>query len=118
MAQRKVSETVEEPSPDIQLCPIVEAIKEIGGEWKLIVIRYLWEKPMGFNELLKSVNGLNSKTLSSALKYLEIHGVISRIVENTRPFRVRYSLTEKGRALEEPLKGLQKWGEEWVIHHA
>ena len=116
MTTSKVTETVEELSPGIQHCPIVAAIQQIGGEWKLIVIRYLWQRPMGFNELLKAVEGLNSKTLSSTLKYLESHGIIARVVENTRPFRVRYSLTEKGRALEEPLRDLQKWGEDWIIN--
>ena len=70
----------------------------------------------GFNEMLKTVEGLNSKTLSSTLKYLESHGIIARVVESTRPFRVIYSLTENGGALEGPLKDLQKWGENWIIN--
>lgn len=95
-------------------CPIVNAIRELGGEWKLIVIRYLSDGPMGFNELLKSVSGLNSKTLSSTLKYLEEREIISREVLNTRPFRVKYALTQKGISLKEALADLKKWGEEWV----
>lgn len=115
MAYRKSADMVEEVSPRQESCPIVEAIKEIGGEWRLIVIRYLNDGPMGFNDLLKSIEGLNSKTLSATLKYLETHDIVARTVESTRPFRVRYSLTEKGRSLKYSLEDLKKWGKEWII---
>ncbi len=70
---------------------------------------------MGFNDLLKNIEGLNSKTLSATLKYLEAHDIVARNVESTRPFRVRYSLTEKGRSLKYSLEDLKKWGKEWII---
>lgn len=95
-------------------CPIVNAIREIGGEWRLIIIRYLAEGPQGFNELMKNIPEVNSKTLASTLKYLEQHSIINREVESTRPFRVKYSLSEKGISLKEALADLKKWGEEWV----
>ncbi|MCL5990293.1 MAG: helix-turn-helix transcriptional regulator [Candidatus Thermoplasmatota archaeon] len=97
------------------ICPIVEAIKEIGSEWKLIVIRYLDDGPSGFNDLLRSANGINSKTLSSTLKSLEESGIIERHVQSTRPFRVRYQLTSKGKALNKALMDLKEWGQEWVV---
>ncbi len=114
MVESKVTE--EKSGSDIiaEACPIVNAIREIGGEWKLIVIRYLSEGPQGFNELMKNIPDVNSKTLTSTLKYLEEHGIINREVESTRPFRVKYSLTAKGDALEGALADLKKWGEEWV----
>ena len=95
-------------------CPIVNAIREIGGEWKLIIIRYLSEGPQGFNELMKNIPDVNSKTLASTLRYLEQHEIINRDVESTRPFRVKYSLTSKGDALESALLYLKEWGEKWV----
>jgi|ACXJ01.1.fsa_nt_gi DNA-binding HxlR family transcriptional regulator len=118
MAYSKSDEIVEITSPKKDSCPIVEAIKEIGGEWRLIVIRYLNDGPMGFNDLLKSIEGLNSKTLSSTLKYLEAHGIVTREVESTRPFRVRYDLTEKGKSLKYSLEDLKRWGQQWVMKKA
>ncbi len=114
MVESKV--TIGKSAPEIiaEACPIVNAIREIGGEWKLIVIRYLSEGPQGFNELMKNIPDVNSKTLASTLKYLEEHGIINRDVESTRPFRVKYSLTPKGESLEDALSDLKKWGEEWV----
>lgn len=105
----KSSENVLEES-----CPIVNAIREIGGEWKLIIIRYLSEGPQGFNELMRNIPDVNSKTLATTLKYLEEHDIINREVESTRPFRVKYSLTVKGESLDSALHNLKEWGEKWV----
>jgi DNA-binding HxlR family transcriptional regulator len=111
-SRAKVEEKVEDPIEET--CPIVNAIREIGGEWKLIVIRYLADGPMGFNELMKTIPDVNSKTLASTLKYLEEREIINREVESTRPFRVKYSLTEKGISLGGALSDLRKWGEQWI----
>lgn len=100
------------------LCPIVQAIREIGSEWKLIVIRYLDDGPSGFNDLLRKAEGINSKTLSSTLKSLEETGIIVREIESTRPFRVKYSLSPKGRALNKALMDLKEWGQEWLMQIA
>ncbi|BBD73796.1 transcriptional regulator [Sulfodiicoccus acidiphilus] len=94
------------------VCPIVRAIRTLGSEPKLLVVRYLLDEPMGFNQLLR-VTRLSSKTLSSVLKSLEEEGIVKREVVNTRPFAVRYSLTEKGADLNTILRELGKWLEKW-----
>ncbi len=99
---------------NIPECPIVDAIKNIGGEWNFIIIRYLNEKAMGFNELLKSVQGLNSKTLSRVLKNLQSAEIVDRTIVNTQPFLVQYSLTEKGRSLDPVFEALREWGTRWT----
>ncbi|MCL4330074.1 MAG: helix-turn-helix transcriptional regulator [Candidatus Thermoplasmatota archaeon] len=112
---RKAGEILEVDIARKGKCPIVESIKEIGGEWRMIVVRYLSEGPMGFNEILRRANGINSKTLSSTLKYLESRDIIIREIESTRPFRVKYSLTRKGTSLGTALHDLQDWGNEWLM---
>lgn len=102
----------------VESCPIVESIKALGSEWNLIVIRYLLDKPMGFNEILRTIRGMNSKTLSRVLKTLQKIAVVDRKVLSTQPFSVEYSLTEKGRALEDVLRALQTWGEQWLLAEA
>lgn len=99
---------------NIPECPIVNAIKNIGGEWNFIIIRYLDEKPMGFNEILKSVRGLNSKTLSRVLKNLQSAEIVERTIISTQPFQVQYSLTEKGRSLDPVFEALRQWGSKWA----
>lgn len=114
MVVSKVTEVITHESPIEETCPIVNAIREIGGEWKLIVIRYLADGPQGFNDLMKTIPDVNSKTLAATLKYLEEKSIISRVVESIRPFRVKYSLTEKGTSLGGALSDLKKWGEQWI----
>lgn len=98
-----------------EFCPIVEAIREMGGEWNMIVVRYLMDKPMGFNEMLRNARGMNSKTLSRVLKNLQEKGIVDRKVLSTQPFSVEYSLTEKGSALTPIMEDLRKWGENWIM---
>jgi DNA-binding HxlR family transcriptional regulator len=98
-------------SPD---CPIVKSIRLIGGEWNLIIIRHLSDESKGFNELLKNAVNISPRTLSRTLKYLEEQEFVSREVVSTRPFRVKYNLTEKGKALKFALNDLREWGEKWA----
>ncbi len=78
MVESKPAEELTHESPIAETCPIVNAIREIGGEWKLIVIRYLAEGKQGFNELMKTIPDVNSKTLAATLKYLEEKNIINR----------------------------------------
>jgi DNA-binding HxlR family transcriptional regulator len=97
------------------ICPIVETIKIIGTESRLIVLRYLFDGPKGFNQLLR-LTGLSSKTLSSTLKFMEESGIVERKVVATRPFKVEYTLTQKGKDLESLFKQMGQWGEKWVLN--
>ncbi len=99
---------------ELDKCPIVSAIREIGSEWNFILIRYLMTRSMGFNELLREAKGISSKTLSNNLKTLASRGIVKRDVVATQPFNVSYSLTEKGLALKEVLDLLGKWGNRWT----
>jgi len=92
---------------------MVMAIKSVGNEAKLLIIRHLMEGRMGFNEL-KRHSGMNSKTLSSALKSLERDGMVNREVVSTRPFKVLYSLTEKGMELKPALESFGEWASKWL----
>lgn len=99
---------------ELDKCPIVYAIREIGGEWNFIIIRYLMTKSMGFNELLREARGISSKTLSNNLKALVGKGIVKREVVSTQPFNVSYSLTEKGRSLKDVIDLLGQWGNRWA----
>ena len=108
-AQLKVR--MKEPADDS--CPVVGAIKSIVTESRLLVVRHLFTGPKGFNELLRS-SGINSKTLSATLKFLEEYGVVDRRIMSTRPFLVQYSLTPAGLELKSALEALGNWGAKWL----
>jgi len=100
---------------DYEVCGAVESARKIGNRWRLIVVRYLLERPMRFNELLKVACGIDPKTLSRVLKYLAGEKIIRRDVLGTQPFTVRYALTEKGEQLRPVMQSLKAWGEAWVL---
>ena len=102
---------VQEPADD--KCPVVGAIKSIVTESRLLVVRHLFTGPKGFNELLR-VSGINSKTLSATLKFLEEYGIVDRKIVSTRPFLVQYSLTPAGLDLKAALEAFGVWGAKWL----
>jgi DNA-binding HxlR family transcriptional regulator len=95
-----------------EICPIVETIKLIGGKWELTVIRYLSEEPMRFNELLRTANGISSRTLSRVLKILMDNGIVKREVKSLQPIVVIYSLTESGSKIKPVVDAIREWGEQ------
>jgi len=68
--KRTISEYLSAKTNDYVTCAAVESARKIGNQWRLIVIRYLLERPMRFNELLKVACAIDAKTLSRVLKYL------------------------------------------------
>ncbi len=97
------------------ICAAVESARRIGNQWRLVVIRYLLEHPMRFNELLKIACDIDPKTLSRVLKYLVAEKIVRREVLGTQPFTVRYALTDKGEQVRPIMQSLKAWGEAWVL---
>jgi DNA-binding HxlR family transcriptional regulator len=77
--------------------------------WFTNSLRQLFTGPKRFNELLR-ISGINSKTLSATLKFLEQQGIVNREILSTRPFTVQYSLTPSGQELKPALTELGNWG--------
>jgi len=97
-----------------EICPIVETIKVIGGKWELTIIRYLSDRPMRFNELLRNAHGISSRTLSRILKILMEKGLVKRELISLQPVVVLYSLTESGSEIRTVIDALRKWGEKYI----
>jgi DNA-binding HxlR family transcriptional regulator len=95
------------------MCPIIQAIRTLVTESRLLVVRHLFTGPKGFNELWR-VSGINSKTLSLTLKFLEQHEIVNREILSTRPFTVQYSLTSSGIELKPALEAFGNWGSRWL----
>ena len=74
--------------------------KVIKSNWQITVTFILNAKADGmfFNEILAE-SGLTARTLSSILKSLEAEKMLSRNVVDSRPVRVRYTLTGIGKKL-------------------
>jgi len=62
-----------------------------------------------FNELLESVENINSKTLSLRLREIEQNGLITRHVYPEVPLRVEYKLTKKAENLRPILEQMGEY---------
>lgn len=83
----------------------------IGGKWKTVILFYLIEGPLRYNELRKKLMGVTERTLSLQLKQLEVDAVITRTVYGDKPpLRVEYALTELGQTLIPVLQSIAEWG--------
>jgi DNA-binding HxlR family transcriptional regulator len=113
--RRTITDYLSAKTNDYVTCAAVESARKIGNQWRLIVIRYLLEHPMRFNELLKVACAIDAKTLSRVLKYLVSEKIVRRDVLGTQPFTVRYALTDKGEQIRPIMQSLKAWGEAWVL---
>jgi len=97
-------------------CPITTTATLIGKKWHPVIVhRLLREGPLGFNDLKEEVDGISSKVLSDSLEDLEEKGLVDRAIVSEKPFRVEYSLTERGEALEDVITAMHSWGQTHLV---
>jgi len=94
-------------------CPVETTLQLIGNKWKVLILRDLLEGTKRFNELMRSVNGITQKVLTSNLRSMENDGLVSRKIYPEIPPKVEYSLTETGMSLKPVLSSLADWGNEY-----
>lgn len=85
----------------MKACPVDNSLKIFGQKYALHIIRNMIVlKQNRFGQFLKSIEGINTKTLSIRLREMEDSGLIKRTIIPSRPVQTEYSLTDKGKALE------------------
>jgi len=92
-------------------CPIDGAMVLLSGRWRALILYYLNEGPMRFNELKRANEGISQQMLTRELRALEEAGVIGRTVHAEMPPRVEYWLTPAGRRLMPIIDDLAGWWE-------
>ena len=100
----------------LELCArFHKAVELIGRRWTGAVIQILlMQGTSRYAELRAAVPDISDRMLSERLRELEEEGIIARTVIPETPVRVEYSLTDKGRALEDSLAAVGRWAERWV----
>ena len=92
-----------------RFCPLARALDVVGERWSLVIIQELLKQPRPYGELLDRLPGIGNSVLADRLRRLERAGVVAR-QPGTVGARVRYTLTARGRELQEPLRALRRWG--------
>lgn len=95
------------------LCPIYRTIEFVSQKWNLHIIRALLHGQNRFNALSRHLR-VNPRTLRERLKQLEKHGIIQRTVVSAMPPNVEYSLTARGKSLNEIIEAIATWGHDWT----
>ena len=88
----------------MKACPIDTGLKLFGQRYAFHIMRnMILLKQNRFHQFLHSIEGINTKTLSKRLHELEHNGLIKRKVIPGKPAHTEYSLTKKGKDMEQIL---------------
>jgi len=78
----------------------LNVMKKLFGKWSIEIILSTYSlQSVGFGDLRRLLNGISARVLSKKLKDLEELGFLERRVIESRPRKVRYTLSEKGELL-------------------
>lgn len=96
-------------------CPIAAVAELVGDPWILLLIRDFTSGPKRFKDLMVSLKGISTRTLTSKLKLLETRNIIDRKAYRERPPRVEYTLTKQGHELTRITNDMRAYGEKHLF---
>lgn len=90
-------------------CPSRTVLDHVTSKWGVLVLLALSDGTHRWGELRRVVQGISEKMLAQTLRTLEQDGLVVRVAYPEIPPRVEYSLSDRGRALNEHLMPLMGW---------
>lgn len=97
-------------------CPFYTTQRLIQGKWAILILHYLADGSVRFNELQRMMPKMTHATLSNQLKQLLKEGLIARDVKSDMPPVVEYSLTDIGRRFSPVLDSIHQFGMEYIAY--
>ncbi|HHL1992065.1 helix-turn-helix transcriptional regulator [Acinetobacter baumannii] len=95
---------------NISGCSVEEAMRLLGGRWRMLLVSFLIDGPKRFNELRRDIPNISQRMLTVDLRALEQAGLIQRTVYPEVPVRVEYCLTAEGQRLRKIVLVLKEFG--------
>ncbi|MEZ0110360.1 DNA-binding HxlR family transcriptional regulator [Catenulispora sp. EB89] len=92
-----------------RFCPLARGLDVIGERWTLVIVQELLKQPYRYGALLDRLPGISTSVLADRLRRLERAGVVAR-ESGVVGAGVMYTLTARGRELEQALGALRRWG--------
>jgi len=96
-------------------CPVEKTLMVIGGRWKVLILRELFNGTKRFGELNRGLERISQKMLTQQIREMEKDGIVHRKVFPQIPPKVEYSLTSLGRSLEPVLSAMHSWGKKKAV---
>ncbi|MBD9505085.1 winged helix-turn-helix transcriptional regulator [Pseudomonas sp. BGr12] len=91
-------------------CSVEEAMRVIGGRWRLLLVSYLLDGSKRFNELRRDMPEISQRVLTAELRALEEAGLVTRTVYPEVPPRVEYCLSDDGDRLRPVVEVIKTFG--------
>ncbi|MBC8636234.1 winged helix-turn-helix transcriptional regulator [Caballeronia sp. EK] len=91
-------------------CSVEEAMRLLGGRWRLLLVSYLVDGPKRFSELRRDMPGISQRMLTLDLRALEQEGLIKRTVFAEVPLKVEYRLTDDGLRVRPVVAVMKEFG--------
>jgi len=91
-------------------CAIAYALDVIGERWALLIVRELLYRPRRFTELVDTLPGISTNSLTQRLKELEGNAIVQRRYLAPPADAWVYELTPFGQTLAPVLHALGHWG--------
>jgi len=79
------------------------------GRWTPKILFSLKERSHRHGELRRRLQGVSQRMLTRTLRSLESSGLIARNETSSKPLAVEYSLTQPGKTIIAPLRGICRW---------
>lgn len=95
-------------------CPYVTAQTVLQGKWTILIMHYLSENPVRFNQLLKLLPSMTHATLSKQLKQLVDFNLIIRTEYPQIPPKVEYQLSDLGKEILPMLQQFREFGLKYI----
>ncbi|MCU9953029.1 MULTISPECIES: winged helix-turn-helix transcriptional regulator [Burkholderia] len=91
-------------------CSVEEAMRMLGGRWRLLLVSYLLDGPRRFSDLRRDMPGISQRMLTLDLRALEDAGLVRRTIYPEVPVRVEYDLTADGDRLRPVVEVMREFG--------
>ncbi len=91
-------------------CPVQATSNVLAGKWKVLIVWHLSFGSQRFAELRDLLPGVSEKMLTAQLRELQKDGVVKRLVTESVPPRVDYTLSNAGKELILVMESMCSWG--------
>jgi DNA-binding HxlR family transcriptional regulator len=94
-------------------CALKSTSKILGHKWVPVITYHIHENnEIRFSEIKEEVGGITNKTLSDNLDRMEEQGIVNRNVEDEKPVKITYELTDFGDKLIPLIEEMVSWGQD------
>ena len=94
-------------------CSIARSVDLLGDWWTPLVLREAFLGVRRFDDMQGSL-GIGRNVLTQRLKRLVDEGMLDRVLNQEKPDRYEYVLTDKGRDFYPVLAAMIAWGDQWL----